>query len=369
MNNNNEEILKHLYRYSADETDILVSENSELEITFPIRPSGAIKIICNSNQNNFIKMFYKPSLPYSSNEKPEEKTIKFYSASNNRLGVKFNSLNNMHVNQMDNIELSVSNRETIISDCITLNNTKILGEISLINREIYLNNSSFGKLRFDRLINNNYLDIIKAKRCKFGELEINLDSVAKKIHFLECSFLDAPKIICNHKELVPCDDFSFFKAKFDIKNKSLTTSNNFRRISEIFKKTGSNMEFIRFQAYEQKYRPQETITEAINSFLYSCFNNYGLSLFKPLGWLIGSFFFFALVYCCVWINSFYQSMQISLLNILLFMRWLPFGKTSDKYENIESFSFVLLCSFQSILSFILLYLFIVGVRIRFKIRN
>ena len=127
------------------------------------------------------------------------------------------------------------------------------------------------------------------------------------------------------------------------------------------------MEALRFKCYELKYRPSESWLEAINSFLYRWFNNYGLWFSAPLLWLVFLFISFGLVFHFCFFIDCYSSLKITLVNTLVFVRWIMPNSFILSFKFLPD-SVVWLSLLQSFFSSILLYLFLIGLRLRFRIR-
>ena len=208
-------------------------------------------------------------------------------------------------------------------------------------------------------------------------LRLRLSSESKKVHFENCDFFNAPVVNVDGKS--PPHNFSFHNCEFKISEKSLTVSNNFRKMSKIFKQLDNHIEFLRFQAYEHKYRPTESFLERVTSFIYGFFNNYGLSFSKPLYLLSSLFFVCSIIFWIGFKLGVSESFKFSFTNTLVFIRWIvPEDCTSTLCEGwspedctsrvCDNWIYAI-SIFQSVISAILLYLFIVGIRIRFKIKS
>ena len=267
-----------------------------------------------------------------------------------------------------------SNKNIIVSHFICLPKFKIEGDCTI-------SHSYFEKELsvMDFRLSSQPIPVLNVviRKSKIKTLKLYVNSKGEKIHFENCSFSDAPFISVDGE--IPPHNFSFHNCEFEISKKSLTASNNFRKMSKVFKQLDNNIEFLRFQAYEHKCRPPESYLEKVTGFLYGFFNNYGLSFSRPLCLLLSLFFICSIIFYTGFKLNLLESLKFSFTNTFVFIRWIaPEGCTSTLCEGWgpeECISRVcdtwiyIIGILQSITSAVLLYLFIVGVRIRFKIKS
>lgn len=363
------------------QTEILIDEEKEISFTFDPAPGRYInpalgkskmKLTSRGKENCFLEI---ESQNNTSNNSEEKISLKTSSSNGGRFTIEFekNFSNLFCITRAKNIHLLLKRKSAIIGYLEgkgegEFDNFKYEGEAYLSFTDLVLKNSFFKDLKISPL--NSTHSSVSVNNCKIKKLSLEL--ISNKIHFLDCVFSDVPEIIIPPAEKRPSNmSFSFFKSKFELKNKSMeqlqTASDYFRDISEFCKYRGNDTEALRFKAYEMKYRPKESRLEWLNYKFYELLNDCGLSFGRPLLWLFALFIFFGLIFWFCFDVDCYDSFKISLNNTLV-IRWIvPKGFVPESIDFSDGIVYLGLV--QSLFSSILLYLFIIGVRLRFRIRT